>query len=592
LLHGYQDAVFAWSGENPFANLAQSDLYRILPRAEYKNDWIKSTPYGQAFRANNFYDSGDGYVFSRHVPSANQIYAAGVTGYAEFVYSGDPLVGQSIQHLCCISSFADGNTDDTYYGVLTFGMEARSGVGVCPAFRVGNNTALYGFAGGVDDPLVPVTIPVGAKVRQLVTFNPVSKAFASILTFNDVVYERFGTVPNGFASSGSSILIGGYHRFNTRAAYVSGMLEAALWNRAIPPAEMRQLLQRPGVFQPTEFIFPFSFGESSGNDVINTVSEAIVLSPIQAGLRTTEILNASAETLILTPAAASIQTTLAISATPDSLSIAGIPADIHATFGLTSSATFAHSAAVNTQPDALILQPVMAGIYAGEAVVDAAAKAISLSGVQARVLGTATVRSTPAIIGLSGVRSSVRFSESIPAIPATIGLTGVHASVNVSVPVTIPAIPAIIGLAGVAASILMTGVIEIPAKPAIIGLSGVNAAINLSGQIQIPAKAATIALGGVRAYLNGNIRIGSIPAEIQLSGVPFSLAENILARPAAIGLQGVAANIRYYGPIIIASIPAIIGLRGVNARIKIGYEPDMRIEQKIWLALKSRIGTL
>lgn len=264
MLHGYQDAVFAWSGENPFANLAQSDLYRILPRTQYNNSWIKSTPYGQAFRANNYSDSGNGYVFSSHVPSANITYAAGVTGYAEFVYSANIQSDEYTQHLCCISSSADSNTDETYYGVLTFGIENRGGA--CPIFRVGNNTTLYGFAGGSSDSnnLVPVSIPIGTKVRQMVTFDPVSKAYASILTFNDSVYEASGTVPNGFASTGSSILIGGYPRWSARASYVSGMLEAAIWNRGIPPDEMRALLQRPSIFQPTEFIFPFSFGESGG----------------------------------------------------------------------------------------------------------------------------------------------------------------------------------------------------------------------------------------------------------------------------------------------------------------------------------------
>lgn len=270
LLHGYQDAVFAWSGENPFANLAQSDLYRILPRTQYRNDWIKSTPHGQAFRANNYSDSGNGYVFSRHVPNAAQTYAAGVTGYAEFVYSANIQSDEYTQHLCCLSSSADGNTDDVFNGVLTFGIENRSGT--CPIFRVGNNATLYGFAGGSFDggsgTLVPVSIPIGTKVRQLVTFNPVSKAFASIMEFDGVVYETSGTVPYGLASGGSSILIGGYPRYGVRASYVSGMLEAAIWNRGIPPDEMRALLQQPSIFQPTEFIFPFSFGESPGGGPI------------------------------------------------------------------------------------------------------------------------------------------------------------------------------------------------------------------------------------------------------------------------------------------------------------------------------------
>ncbi len=264
LLHGYQDAVFAWSGEDPFANLAQSNLYHILPRTGYSTSWIKSTPYGQAFRADNYYGNGNDCVFSSHVPNADQIYAAGVTGYAEFVYSAVPPAGQSMQHLCCISSSGDGNTNDIYYGVLALGFEYLTGVGLCPAIRAGDNPELIGFAGGVDGTLVPVSIPVGTKVRQVVAFDPVSKAYASILTFNDVVYERFGTLSKGLASSGSSILIGGYYRWGIRAAFSSGMLEAAIWNRAMAPAEMRQLLQRPSIFQPTEFIFPFSFGESPG----------------------------------------------------------------------------------------------------------------------------------------------------------------------------------------------------------------------------------------------------------------------------------------------------------------------------------------
>lgn len=304
LLHGYQDAVFAWSGENPFANLAQSTLFSVIPRSGYSDSWIKSTPYGQAFRADTFNASGHGFVYSRHVPDANKTYAKGVTGYAEFVYSGDLPAGKPIQHLCCITSYADGDTGISFNGVLTLGIETFSGSGLCPGFRVGSDGTTYGFAGGKESGMTPVSIPVGAKVRQMLTFDPVSKAYAGILTFNGAVYERSGTASNGIASGGSSILVGGFPRDGLRSAYVLGMLEAAVWNRAIPLAEMRQLLQRPSVFQPTEFIFPFSFGESSGNDVINTVSEAIVLSPIQAGLRTTEILNTQAETLTLTAAAA------------------------------------------------------------------------------------------------------------------------------------------------------------------------------------------------------------------------------------------------------------------------------------------------
>lgn len=266
---GYQDAVFAWSGENPFANLAQSSLYRILPRTQYSDSWIKSTPYGKALRADTYSGSGHGYVFSSHVPSANVTYAAGVTGYAEFVYTEDILTGQSIQHLCAITSSGDGNTGNGYYGVLALGFERLSGAALCPAFRVGDNTALYGFAGGTGSGMVPVSIPVGTKIRQMVTFNPVSKAYSSIFAFNDSVYEVSGTVPRGFASAGSSILVGGYPRYDARAAYSSGMLEAVIWNRAISPAEMRALLQRPSIFQPTEFIFPFSFGESSTDNLIN-----------------------------------------------------------------------------------------------------------------------------------------------------------------------------------------------------------------------------------------------------------------------------------------------------------------------------------
>lgn len=430
LLHGYQDAVFAWSGENPFANLAQSNLYRILPRTQYSNSWVESTPHGQAFRADNYSGSGHGYVFSSHVPSANITYAAGVTGYAELVYSADIQSSQFAQHLCAISSSADGNTGDNFNGVLTLGFEVFSGKGMCPVYRVGNNTTLYGFAGGNDsggNTLVPVSIPVGTLVRQIVTFDPVSKAYASILEFNDVVYEEYGTVPNGFASTGSSILVGGYPRNGVRAAYVSGMLEAAIWNRAMPLAEMRELLHRPSIFQPTEFVFPFSFGESSGgSEVINSVPEAIVLSPAQAAIRTTEALITSVESLSLAPAAASIQTTLAISTTPDGLSIAGLPATLHA------------SSVLAAIPAALVLQPVMAGIYAGEAVIDAAAQALTITSGQATIVQHGVLATTAGNISLHGVT----------------------------------------------ASLSITGVIEIQAKPAIISLSGVNAGIALdSGSV-------------------------------------------------------------------------------------------------------------
>lgn len=469
LLHGYQDAVFAWSGEEPFANLAQSDLYRILPRTQYSDSWIKSTPHGQAFRANNYSSSGHGYVFSSHVPNADQTYSKGVTGYAEFVYSANLQSGEFAQHLCCISSSADGNTGDTHYGILTFGLENHSGLR--PVSRIGNNTRLYGSAGGSSDngagTLVLVSIPVGAKVRQMVTFDPVSKAYYSIIAVNDSVYEASGTVPNGFASTGSTILIGGYPRSGIRAAYVSGMLEAAIWNRGIPPAEMRALLQRPSIFQPAEFIFPFSFGESSGggSEVINTVPEAMALSSMQAGLITTEILNASSDTLILAPVAAQIvadqvliaapaslvlspaqavlRTTEILNTSVGSLSMAQTAASLHATVELaaspaglvlgTSSATFAQNAVINAQPDALVLSPAMAGIYAGEAVVATSPKAITLTPDQATIVQHGVLATTPDNIDLHGVTASLSITGgiSIQANPAIISLSGVNAGIDI-----------------------------------------------------------------------------------------------------------------------------------------------------------------
>lgn len=556
LLHGYQDAVFAWSGENPFANLAQSDLYRILPRTQYSNSWIKSTPYGQAFRANNYSSSGHGYVFSSHVPSADITYAAGVTGYAEFVYSANIQSGEFVQHLCCLSSSADGNTGGTHYGVLTFGLENYSGLR--PAFRAGNNTRLYGFAGGSSDngvgTLVLVSIPVGAKVRQMVTFDPVSKAYASIIAFNDSVYEASGTVPNGFASTGSTILIGGYPRSGVRAAYVSGMLEAAIWNRGIPPAEMRALLQRPSIFQPTEFIFPFSFGESSGgSEVINTTPEAIALSPVQAGLITTEILNASSDTLILTPVAAQIVADQVLIAAPEAIALSPMQAGLRTTEIL------------NTPVETLILSPAAASI-----------------------LSTVTVLTNPANTVLSGVKSSVRISEAIQAKPATISLSGVNADINISGQIQIPAIPATIALAANSSTFAQHAVIN--TQPDTLILAPVAAGIYAGESVvDTAAKALTltpdqaaivqhgvlsttpdnIALHGSKAELHTTNIIATNTANAILYGTQAGLyiTEILSGKPDSITLQGNQALIQSDGTSVIDTQPASLGLAGQPAHI-------------------------
>lgn len=534
LLHGYQDAVFAWSGENPFANLAQSDLYRILPRTQYSDSWIKSTPHGKAFRANNYSGSGHGYVFSSHVPSADITYAAGITGYAEFVYSANIQSGEFAQHLCCISSSADGNTGDTYYGVLTFGLENHSGLR--PVFRAGNNTRLYGFAGGSSDngagTLVLVSIPVGAKVRQMVTFDPVSKAYASIIAFNDSVYEASGTVPNGFASTGSTILIGGYPRSGVRAAYVSGMLEAAIWNRGIPPAEMRALLQRPSIFQPTEFIFPFSFGESSGgSEVINTTPEAIALSPVQAGLITTEILNASSDTLILTPVAAQI--------VADQVLIAA--------------------------PEAIALSPMQAGLRATE-ILNTPVEALSLTPAAANLLETVTVLANPANTVLSGVKSSVRISEAIQAKPATISLSGVNADINISGQIQIPAIPATITLVANSATLDQHAVIN--TQPDTLILAPVMAGIYAGESVVDTAAKALTLTPDQASIVQHNSVLVTIPDNIALHGSQAELhITNVLATNTAnASLYGAQAGL--YSTEILSGNPAGIILQGNKALIR------------------------
>lgn len=126
----------------------------------------------------------------------------------------------------------------------------------------------------------------------------------------------------------------------------------------------------------------WAYGESSGSgEVINTVPKAIALSPVQAGLISTEVLNTQAEALSLTPVSASILGTVTVLTNPATISLSGVNADINlsgqiqipaipATITLVAnSATLVQYAVINTQPDTLILQPVMAGIYAGEAVV-------------------------------------------------------------------------------------------------------------------------------------------------------------------------------------------------------------------------------
>ncbi len=184
------------------------------------------------------------------------------------------------------------------------------------------------------------------------------------------------------------------------------------------------------------------------------------------------------------------------------------------------------------------------------------------------------IEANPAIFGLAGVKATIdaRGQLIIGANVANIGLSGVPASVEISGVLTIRTAEANIGLSGVNANIVINGALTIVASPAIFDLTGVNAGIKSDGNLAISAKAATIGLEGLYASINGNVRVSTIPAVFGLSGVPSKI-------------EGI-------GKLTVRTKSATFALTGVKARIKIGYEPDMRIEQKIWLALKSRIETL
>lgn len=571
LLHGYQDAVFAWSGENPFANLAQSDLYRILPRTQYSDNWLKSTPYGKAFRANYYADSGHGYVFSRHVPDANQTYAKGVTGYAEFVYSANLQTGEYIQHLCCISSSADGNTNETYYGVLTFGLENFSGKGLCPTFRVGNNVRLYGFAGGWGEgdggTLVPVSIPVGALVRQMVSFNPDTKVYASILTFNDVVYEASGTVPNGFASTGSSILVGGYPRGGARAAYVSGMLDAAIWNRAMAPAEMRVLLQRPSIFQPAELIFPFSFGESpAGSEVINTTPEAIVLSPIQAELRTTEILNTQAGSLSLTPAAASIHERVVIDCLSGALSISSTPCAIYQQQAIGCVAA-----------DTVVSGEQASIVGAGQDVIGCAAASVSLAAAAAQLeeIGSSTINcTTGALSVIAPAASMVEAGDSlIGCSAAALSVSASSASQIEAGDSTINCAAGVLSVASSSAGIVEVGNSVISCSTAALTLTAPAAQQIESGDSVIGCVSASLTLTTAAAQQVevGDSVIGCAATIVSLDGTTATITDSMGARSAAVVLSTPGCSIHDFD-IIGAGQAALVTGSSAAALVESGKE--------------------
>lgn len=555
LLHGYQDAVFAWSGENPFANLAQSSLFSVIPRSGYSDSWIKSTPYGQAFRADTFSASGHGFVYSRHVPDADQTYSEGVTGYTEFVYSGDLPAGQPIQHLCCITSTADGNTGANYNGVLALGIETFSGKGLCPGFRVGGNTTTYGFAGGTNSGQTPVSIPVGAKVRQMVTFDPVSKAYASILTFNDAVYEVSGTTSNGIAPGGSSILVGGFPRDGLRSAYVLGMLEAAVWNRAMSPADMRMLLQQPSIFQPTEFIFPFSFGESSGgSEVINTVPDTITLSPAQAAILATEVLNTSAESLSLTPAAASIQTTLEISTAPVGLSIAGLPAAVSETINCTAAD--------------LALSGHGAGLVE-LSVIECSAGAVSVGGELCAVYQAQVISCSTAALALSApAAQQVEVGDSVVGcVAAALTLTTPSAQQLESGDSVVGCTAAALAVSAPAAQQLESGDNAISCSTASLTLTAAAAQQLEVGDSVIGCAATIVSLDGTTATITDSMGVRSAAVVLSTPGCSIHDFDIIGAGQAALVTGSSAAALVESGEEIIYTRYADIGIAAAQCGI-------------------------
>lgn len=255
----------------------------------------------------------------------------------------------------------------------------------------------------------------------------------------------------------------------------------------------------------------WAYGESSGgSEVINATPEAITLSPAQAAIRTTEALNTSVESLSITPVSASIRETAAVLANPATISLSGVNAAINlsgqvqihaipATLTLVAnSAALVQHAVVNTQPDALVLSPVAAGIYAGEAVVDAKAKALTLTPDQATIVQHGVLSTTPDNIALHGSQAELHLTNVLATNTATIGLSGTQAGLYTTE--ILSGKPDSILLQGNQALIRSDGVGVIDTWPDNIGIFGQKADISM--RTMLAANPASMLFDGLRAQIS------------------------------------------------------------------------------------------
>lgn len=320
----------------------------------------------------------------------------------------------------------------------------------------------------------------------------------------------------------------------------------------------------------------WTFGESSGSsEVINATPEAITLSPVQAGLITTEILNTQAEALSLTPAAANLLETVTVLATPANTVLSGINSSVRlsealqakpATIGLTgdtasihitgaieipakpatislsgvnaainlsgqiqiptipatltlvaSKATLVQTEVVNTQLDALILTPVAAGLYAGEAIVDATAKALTLSPNQAAIVQHGVLSTTPGNIALHGSKAELHLTNVLTTNTANISLYGTP--VGLYSREILSGNPASIILQGNQALIRFDGVGVVDTWPDNLWLAGQPAHIFAS--TVLATNPASMIFAGLHAQINYESPFvwGSMTIEARLQGM-------------------------------------------------------------------------
>lgn len=269
-----------------------------------------------------------------------------------------------------------------------------------------------------------------------------------------------------------------------------------------------------GIGQPNIFSAPAWLSTldipAAGSETINCSPAALTLTATAAALQASSALAANPDAITLSPVSASIRETVAVLANPATISLSGVNAAINlsgqiqidaipATITLAAnSATFAQHAVVNTQPDALVLQPVMAGLYAGEAVVDAVAKALTLAPGQATIVQHGVLATTPDNIALHGSKAGLHTTNIIAANTASAILYGTPAWLHSTEIVS--GKPASITLQGNQALIRSDGVGVVDTWPDSIGIFGQKADISM--RTMLATNPASMVLASMRAQIN------------------------------------------------------------------------------------------